>query len=603
VSRHKEKKKKSSSSKKDKLLVVKKSDLNHSSKAKIIITKSNEKTLENFHSFTKKSTCKPDGKLLGNQVKTAKNSNYNAASLASLANENLSGSNLKDIVKKSPNFVKKLNNFHNAGSVNRSLSEHERCANNNGSGVKLKKAAIDLDLDEKRLKRELGEETVKAVESYFNTLRRNYYRYLIHRKSSEFSEKIQDEIKKEHDIKKEYLKYTRKFELDTDSLLKTNVDLLKRRTDELGIKNLQYPHEIISHAQELLSDHKELLEKIEKADKEVKQKKILNNQLEPESRSHNTNKKSLYADTSIPPIQKATAPKPPPKSTLLDKLLSVIDSKNTENLPATTTTAITTITSSSITTTTSNSTNSAQNKKKPLPTPKLLATQTSQSSSYDSQSSEKENLNNTLEITLPSIIKRETHVDDILIDVDDVRSVESLPNSDTTTITANERGGAIDEDGTDTDNNEVASVSDKKLVTKCKNNISSFVQHSKGVNNSNVSNLKNFKIPKQNTIKSEATPTAILAPLPTQMATADQIKASSFALVDVTSSTPTNTSSTLVNPLAFDFNNPQKSTNYYHPKKNQFRQYMMESSTISICKSEPESSSSLAAAPVVSDSS
>lgn len=563
--RHKKKNKKSSSSKKEKL-IIKKTE-SSTSKTKII-TKSNEKTLENFHSFTKKTTCKPEVKLLNNQTnKTTKNSSYNSASLASLVNENLNNNNLKDIIKKSPSFVKKLNSFHNS----RSLSV------NNGSGVKVKKAAAafnDLDLDEKRLTKELGEDTVNAVENYFSMLKRNYFKYLLHRKSPQFSEKIQDQIKKELDIKRELLKYTHKLETETDSMLKANIDLLKKRTAELGIQDLQYPHEIISFAQEMLADHKKILEKIEKVDKDIKQKKT-----EPETRNSHSNKKTSHhhTDTSIPPKTQK-----PPKSSLLNKLLNVIDSKNTENLPA-------------------------QHKKKTLPAPKLTS-QTSQASSYDSQSSEKENLNSAVEIK-PSIKKENNNTTpdhlrppSTAIDPIDIRSPS---NSETTTITATERSG-IDED----ENDDVSSITldievtasgsvsitdemlnpTTKKPVKCKNNFSNiFNKHSKGVNSSN---LKNFKIPKQNSIKSEliitattTSSTSIIAPLAPQIV--DQ------SLINECPSTQSMTSTTNTsNTSTLDFNNPQKSTNYYHPKKTHFRQYMMESSTI--CKNEPN-----LAAPVV----
>jgi hypothetical protein len=116
-------------------------------------------------------------------------------------------------------------------------------------------------------------------------------------------------------------------------------------------------------------------------------------------------------------------------------------------------------------------------------------------------------------------------------------------------------------------------------------------------------NLKNFKIPKQNNkvtttanialtkIKNE--PETLISILSDHFGTNSKIPPSlltncespslSISSVNSQNDYPPSSSSSSSPSISttmnsFDFNN-QKSTNYYHPKKSQFRQYMMESSS------------------------
>jgi len=62
-------------------------------------------------------------------------------------------------------------------------------------------------------------------------MQKQYVKYLMHLKSSSYEEKIKLELKNELDRKKELLARKEKIEKLTSSLLKSNVDLLKRRVD------------------------------------------------------------------------------------------------------------------------------------------------------------------------------------------------------------------------------------------------------------------------------------------------------------------------------------------------------------------------------------
>ncbi len=132
----------------------------------------------------------------------------------------------------------------------------------------------------------------------------------MHLKSSSYEEKIKLELKNELDRKKELLARKEKIEKLTSSLLKSNVDLLKRRVEELGIKNLDSPYQLIEYARKILADNKQLNKRIE-----IVQKKV--NSLDLKQKQQCTAKvdAECFLEKSNSRLQS------------LDKLLRTIDSK------------------------------------------------------------------------------------------------------------------------------------------------------------------------------------------------------------------------------------------------------------------------------------
>ena len=96
---------------------------------------------------------------------------------------------------------------------------------------------------------------------------------------------------------------------------------------KLGIKNLKTPHELINYAQEILAEHQKLLIKKEEAEKVIEQLEF-----KCQRDNHHTSKKiKLDTDITNPSTIYKTQQQ---KTTILNKLLNVIDSKNVENLNA-----------------------------------------------------------------------------------------------------------------------------------------------------------------------------------------------------------------------------------------------------------------------------
>lgn len=91
----------------------------------------------------------------------------------------------------------------------------------------------------------------------------------MHLKSTSYEEKIKLELKNEKDRNTELVSRKEKLEKLSNSLMKSNVELLKKRVEELGIKNLESPYQLIEYARSIITDNKLLNRKIEIVEKKV----------------------------------------------------------------------------------------------------------------------------------------------------------------------------------------------------------------------------------------------------------------------------------------------------------------------------------------------
>ena len=196
------------------------------------------------------------------------NDSYNIKSMTKLNNENLDNKPLKEC-HISPKFFKQING-----------KERPNGTNNPKNGIS---NLENGDMDDKYLRKELGENIVNAVESYFKKCKKQYFKYLLYMNSTEYKDKIKSQIQHEMSVKNELLFRKDKLEEQTSSLLKANVSLLKARAAELGIKDLKSPHELIEYAKEILTEHEDLVQKIKTMQQKVDSLQSKNGKKLPES--------------------------------------------------------------------------------------------------------------------------------------------------------------------------------------------------------------------------------------------------------------------------------------------------------------------------------
>jgi hypothetical protein len=253
------------------------------------LDKEASKTLEKMHNEV--AQLSSDSKKASSSETPKSNDSYNIKSMTKLNNENLDNKPLKEC-QISPKFFKQLNGKERPNGTNpkNGISNPE-----NG------------DMDDKYLRKELGENIVNAVESYFKKCKKQYFKYLLYVNSTEYKDKIKSQIQHEMSVKNELLFRKDKLEEQTSSLLKANVSLLKARAAELGIKDLKSPHELIEYAKEILTEHEDLVQKIKTMQQKV------------DSLQNGKNGKKLPESASEDKQQKNSA--------IYSKLLNVIDPK------------------------------------------------------------------------------------------------------------------------------------------------------------------------------------------------------------------------------------------------------------------------------------
>lgn len=110
---------------------------------------------------------------------------------------------------------------------------------------------------------------MNAVDGYLKKMQRQYVKYLMHLKSSEHEEAIKQELKDETARKRELVARKEKVERLTNELLRNNVGLLKKRVEELGIRHLESPYQLIEYARKILTENRQLTQKIDSVQKKV----------------------------------------------------------------------------------------------------------------------------------------------------------------------------------------------------------------------------------------------------------------------------------------------------------------------------------------------
>lgn len=233
------------------------------SSARVSRSKSLDNTLASMH----RQVAKHD---LNTTINAELSTKYNIKSLTTLKDENLDKKSLKDC-KISSKFKERLKkDFENnrSHSLPR-LSEKQKIKSKNFSLLKSKSKEGLTEEEEITSRQKLGVNIMNAVDVYLKKMQKHYVKYLMHLKSSEYEEKIKLELKTERERKTELLARKQKIEKLSSSLHKSNVELLRKRAEELGIKNLESPYQLIEYARKMLSDNKQLNKKIDIVQKKV----------------------------------------------------------------------------------------------------------------------------------------------------------------------------------------------------------------------------------------------------------------------------------------------------------------------------------------------
>jgi hypothetical protein len=132
---------------------------------------------------------------------------------------------------------KKLSKSENSSQINTSTaaSTSKQLTNNNDNGM------------------------VNSIDLYIKKLRKQFLEYLVYRKSEDFKKTVQTQLDQEKTKHSSLCLQNDKLKKHTNRLFASNLDLLKARVAQLGMKEIKSPLDFIDYGRQILSNHEELV--------------------------------------------------------------------------------------------------------------------------------------------------------------------------------------------------------------------------------------------------------------------------------------------------------------------------------------------------------
>ena len=110
---------------------------------------------------------------------------------------------------------------------------------------------------------------VSSINSYLDQFRQRLFAYFTYMKSDTYREHIKQQLDNEMELNKALKAKVHCLETNIKILLDDAIQLLKLRTNELGIEELTQPAQLISYANDISSKHKELRSRVASLEREI----------------------------------------------------------------------------------------------------------------------------------------------------------------------------------------------------------------------------------------------------------------------------------------------------------------------------------------------
>lgn len=110
---------------------------------------------------------------------------------------------------------------------------------------------------------------LNSVNSYLDSFRQRLFQYFTYMKSSTYREHLKTQLDNEMELNKVLKTKVNTLENSIKILLEDTIGLLKLRTNELGIDDLERPAQLITYANDISNKHKELRSKVAALEKEI----------------------------------------------------------------------------------------------------------------------------------------------------------------------------------------------------------------------------------------------------------------------------------------------------------------------------------------------
>ncbi|CAF0853489.1 unnamed protein product [Adineta ricciae] len=133
---------------------------------------------------------------------------------------------------------------------------------------------------------------INAINSYLEQFRQRLFTYFVYMKSDNYREHLRKQLDNEMELNQTLKSKVNCLENNIKALLEDAIRLLKLRTNELGIDDLERPIQLISYASDISNKHKELRSKVSSLEKEIAEYDYENEKINSILSSLQTNERS-----------------------------------------------------------------------------------------------------------------------------------------------------------------------------------------------------------------------------------------------------------------------------------------------------------------------
>ncbi|UJR15655.1 hypothetical protein I4U23_002591 [Adineta vaga] len=182
-----------------------------------------------------------------------------------LSNDEFSSS--KRYRTSSKDYHSTLNDLHPTSQTYSSINQNERF--NHRDMTKLCNENLDIRHFRDCLSEQEDRQFFDSINTYLDRFRQRLFSYFTYMKSSAYREHLKQQVENEKELNQTLKAKVNCLENNIKILLDDTINLLKLRTNELGIEDLERPAQLITYANDISNKHKELRSKVVTLEKEI----------------------------------------------------------------------------------------------------------------------------------------------------------------------------------------------------------------------------------------------------------------------------------------------------------------------------------------------
>lgn len=176
-------------------------------------------------------------------------------------------------------YQTRLNELHRASTEFIHVNQKRKMSNDDVNCSLMSRSARDnlhrssvlLDLED--------DQSSSSINSYLESFRQRLFTYSTYMKSDVYREHVQKQLNAERELNQSWKTKITCLENNIKGLLEDTIQLLKLRTEELGVDQLERPEQLITYANGISNKHKELRSKVISLEKEIAEYDDENNQI------------------------------------------------------------------------------------------------------------------------------------------------------------------------------------------------------------------------------------------------------------------------------------------------------------------------------------